>query len=101
MWPAGRRDGRSDRQRGGDTLRATGQLRISARSRVPRVTSLRGMASLRGTALLRGTSPLMLLVALALSGCGEKPQQPAAAAPPVTVATPVKRMVTDWDEFTG
>jgi membrane fusion protein, multidrug efflux system len=59
------------------------------------------MALLRSTALLRGTSPLMLLVALALSGCGEKPQQPAAAAPPVTVATPVKRMVTDWDEFTG
>jgi multidrug efflux system membrane fusion protein len=60
------------------------------------------MALLRSTALLRGTSPLMLLVALALSGCGEKPQQPAAAAAsPVTVATPVKRTVTDWDEFTG
>jgi RND family efflux transporter MFP subunit len=45
----------------------------------------------------------MLLIACALSGCGEKPQQPAAAAPPppVTVATPVKRTVTDWDEFTG
>ena len=26
---------------------------------------------------------------------------PAAAAPPVTVAQPVKRTVTDWDEFTG
>src|SRR5207342_3273349 len=38
------------------------------------------------------------------SGCGEKPAQPAAAAappPPVTVAPPVKRTVTDWDEFTG
>src|SRR6202042_3191922 len=34
-------------------------------------------------------------------GCGEKPQQPAAAAPPVTDAQPVKRTVTDWDEFTG
>ena len=45
----------------------------------------------------------MLLIACALSGCGEKPQQPAAAAPPppVTVATPVKRTVTDWDDFTG
>ncbi|WP_225677253.1 efflux RND transporter periplasmic adaptor subunit [Bradyrhizobium hereditatis] len=43
------------------------------------------------------------LVALALSACGDKPpQQPAAAAPPtVTVAQPVKRTVTDWDEFTG
>jgi multidrug efflux system membrane fusion protein len=53
---------------------------------------------------LRGTAPLVLLLALALSGCGEKPPQAAAAAapaPPVTVATPVKRTVTDWDEFTG
>ena len=49
-------------------------------------------------------APLVLLLALALSGCGEKPPQAAAAAapaPPVTVATPVKRTVTDWDEFTG
>ena len=42
------------------------------------------------------------LLALALSACGDKPpQQAAAAAPPVTVAQPVKRTVTDWDEFTG
>ncbi|WP_225706960.1 efflux RND transporter periplasmic adaptor subunit [Bradyrhizobium cenepequi] len=40
--------------------------------------------------------------ALALSGCGDKPQQQAAAPPPaVTVAQPTKRTVTDWDEFTG
>jgi len=46
--------------------------------------------------------PLVALLALALSGCGEKPPPPAAAAPPpVTVAQPVKRTVTDWDEFTG
>jgi RND family efflux transporter MFP subunit len=52
---------------------------------------------------LRGAAPLVLLLALALSGCGEKPPQAAAAAPapPVTVATPVTRTVTDWDEFTG
>jgi multidrug efflux system membrane fusion protein len=51
----------------------------------------------------RGAAPLVLLLALALSGCGEKPPQAAAAAPapPVTVATPVTRTVTDWDEFTG
>jgi multidrug efflux system membrane fusion protein len=48
-----------------------------------------------------GKLGLLLLVAGALSACGEKPQQPAAAAPPVTVAQPVKRTVTDWDEFTG
>src|SRR5712672_3920457 len=46
--------------------------------------------------------PLIVLLAVTLSGCGDKPpQQPAAGPPPVTVAQPVKRIVTDWDEFTG
>lgn len=46
--------------------------------------------------------PLIVLLAVTLSGCGDKPPQPAAAAaPPVTVAQPTKRTVTDWDEFTG
>ena len=46
--------------------------------------------------------PLVVLIAAALSACGEKPPQAAAApAPPVTVAQPIKRTVTDWDEFTG
>src|SRR5882757_3211674 len=46
--------------------------------------------------------PLIVLLAITLSGCGDKPQPQAAAAPPsVTVAQPVKRTVTDWDEFTG
>jgi RND family efflux transporter MFP subunit len=46
--------------------------------------------------------PLIALLALSLSGCGDKPpQQPAAGPPPVTVAQPSKRTVTDWDEFTG
>jgi RND family efflux transporter MFP subunit len=49
-----------------------------------------------------GRLGVLLLTSGALSACGEKPQQPAAAAaPPVTVAQPVKRTVTDWDEFTG
>jgi RND family efflux transporter MFP subunit len=44
----------------------------------------------------------MVALAAALAGCSEqKPPQAAAAALPVTVAQPVKRTVTDWDEFTG
>jgi membrane fusion protein, multidrug efflux system len=50
-----------------------------------------------------GGAPISLLFALALAGCDEKAQSQAAAPPPppVTVAQPVKRTVTDWDEFTG
>ncbi|TKT70090.1 efflux RND transporter periplasmic adaptor subunit [Afipia massiliensis] len=36
-----------------------------------------------------------------LTACDKPAQQPAASAPPVTVAQPTKRTVTDWDEFTG
>ncbi len=46
--------------------------------------------------------PILLLSAFALAACNEKPAQaPVAAAPSVTIATPVKRTVTDWDEYTG
>src|SRR6202165_4407210 len=49
-----------------------------------------------------GLAPLMVLLAVTLSGCSDKPPAQAAAAPlPVTVAQPAKRTVTDWDEFTG
>jgi len=61
-------------------------------------------ASLSRASLRCGVPALILLLGLTLNGCGEKPAQPAAAAPPpppVTVAPPVKRTVTDWDEFTG
>ncbi|MGZ5870878.1 MAG: efflux RND transporter periplasmic adaptor subunit [Bradyrhizobium sp.] len=45
---------------------------------------------------------MIILLAVALSGCEDKPApQAAAAPPPVTVAQPIKRTVTDWDEFTG
>ncbi len=51
---------------------------------------------------MRDFRPLIVLLAVTLTGCGDKAPQPAAAAPaPVTVAQPTKRTVTDWDEFTG
>ena len=53
-----------------------------------------------GVRRFAGIAPLIVL-AVALAGCDQKPPQAAAAAPAVTVAQPVKRMVTDWDEFTG
>ena len=49
----------------------------------------------------RGLGPLAVLLAVALSGCGDKPASQAAAPFPVTVAQPVKRTVIEWDEFTG
>jgi RND family efflux transporter MFP subunit len=52
---------------------------------------------------LRRLSPLaVVLLAASLAGC-DKPATQAATAPPppVTVAQPTKRVVTDWDEFTG
>lgn len=50
-----------------------------------------------------GASIVLLMFASALGGCDEKARSQAAKPPPppVTVAQPVKRTVTDWDEFTG
>jgi membrane fusion protein, multidrug efflux system len=50
--------------------------------------------------------PFLVLLALSvagvLAGCDRPASQAAAPpTPPVTVAQPVKRTVTDWDEFTG
>ena len=41
------------------------------------------------------------LVGFTAVGCSKPTQPPAAGAPPVTVSAPIKRTVTDWDEFTG
>ncbi|KQT12791.1 MULTISPECIES: efflux RND transporter periplasmic adaptor subunit [unclassified Bradyrhizobium] len=44
----------------------------------------------------------LVAAAFAITGCDKPASQAAAPAPAsVTVAQPVKRTVTDWDEFTG
>ena len=59
-------------------------------------------APMADTCSFYGLSPILVVLAMLLSGCEEKrAMQAAAAPPPVTVAQPVKRTVTDWDEFTG
>ena len=53
---------------------------------------------------IRGGSSVVLLGALAalVASCGESQKQAAAPPPPaVTVAKPVKRTVTDFDEYVG
>ena len=42
----------------------------------------------------------ILLVAIVLAGCRQEVSH-AAGPPPVSVAQPVKRTITEWDEFTG
>jgi len=61
--------------------------------RLARIVDIRSLCKL---------GPMVVLLAVTLSGCDGKPApQAAAAPPPVTVAQPAKRTVTDWDEFTG
>jgi RND family efflux transporter MFP subunit len=44
----------------------------------------------------------LLLIQAALAGCGDQNKAAQTAAPPpVTVALPLSRRVTDWDEYTG
>ena len=35
------------------------------------------------------------------TGCKESAQMPPAAPPPVTVATPIRKEIVEWDEYTG
>ena len=46
--------------------------------------------------------PVALAVsALALGGCDRKPTAAAPPPPPVTVAHPLQKNITEWDEYTG
>lgn len=42
-----------------------------------------------------------LIAVLLLAGCGKKEEAAAPPPPPVTIANPIKKVTTDWDEFTG
>ena len=44
---------------------------------------------------------ILLLAGDLLAGCGDKPPAVAAAPPPVTVARPLQKKITGWDEYTG
>jgi RND family efflux transporter MFP subunit len=58
--------------------------------------------TVRLPAIARLAALAVPVITLGLSGCGPSQNQQAAPPPPsVTVAHPVKRTVTDWDEFSG
>ncbi|MBV9347461.1 MAG: efflux RND transporter periplasmic adaptor subunit, partial [Pseudolabrys sp.] len=44
---------------------------------------------------------LAAAASLMLAGCGDSQKQQAAPPPPVTVASPIKRTVVDYDEYVG
>src|SRR5690349_24705210 len=44
---------------------------------------------------------ILLLVGDLLAGCGDKTPAASAAPPPVTVARPLQKTITEWDEYTG
>ena len=44
----------------------------------------------------------LLVAPLALTGCDSKPPEAAGPPPPpVTVARPLQKKITEWDEYTG
>ena len=51
---------------------------------------------------IRKTGLLSLVLLLTLTACdGDKQQAAAPPPPPVTVATPIQKTVTEWDEYVG
>lgn len=51
--------------------------------------------------LFRPYAALFALASLVLASCSEAPPPPAASAPQVSVANPLKRNISDWDGFVG
>lgn len=51
----------------------------------------------------RGRGALAVMLAALLASCGESPKKQAGGPPPpqVTVASPIKRQVVDYDEYVG
>jgi hypothetical protein len=61
-----------------DRRNCTGDMQLSATEKSERIAETR----IFGFCSLCGLGPLMVLLAVTLSGCGEKPPAQAAAAPP-------------------
>lgn len=61
------------------------------------------LASINTKIGFRGRAVLAVIIAALLASCGESPKQQAGGPPPpqVTVASPTKRQVVDYDEYVG
>src|SRR6516164_7587133 len=53
------------------------------------------------TKLFRQASWLALAVCTFSTGCKQSTQTPLPPPPPVTVGTPIRKEVVEWDEYTG
>ena len=51
--------------------------------------------------MIRETSPLLVLSALILAACDRAPTASPPPPPAVTVAQPLHKQITEWDEYTG
>jgi RND family efflux transporter MFP subunit len=58
-------------------------------------------AIIRQPTLLAAFPVALAVAALVLAGCDRKPTVAAAPPPPVTVAHPLQKNITEWDEYTG
>jgi membrane fusion protein, multidrug efflux system len=65
----------------------------------PRCLSLNITTSSRSS--LRPAYWIAVAVCILSAGCNRSTQAPAPPPPPVTVATPIRKEVVEWDEYTG